>query len=550
MNPSGLRALLIGTLLAVQIGTVAIFVDAASRRATDELESRTVANVLSLADTVAARTRAFLAGAADSLESGRGMIARDLVDTRDDVTLERFLAAHLEAHDWLRGIYLGRADGSFVMVDRQRGGFGTKRVSRRGDVAKARFAPPADEFGRRRIVVDPDDGYDPRTRPWYAKAVATERAGGVSGEIVWTDPYRFFSSSEPGVSAAVRVRSGDGRDAGVLGIDVDIRAFSDFLSVVAGDEDGTAVLVDGARHVIAASRPGLIASDDGGAALPSIGDLSNGSLGGLAALLDEPVAHADGEPHALSDPALLGLKRSLGTLCDCGLDWQLLAQIPLERDSAALGAYFSGRLRTLLGALAFLSLMAMLVVLGATLPLGRLHRDATVDRLTGVARREELERRLAPLVRGQRFRERRERLVAVAVDLDRFKAINDRYGHAAGDVVLARLAKRLRASVGPGNLVGRIGGDEFVLVLRLPLSEDVRDAVERIRLATVSAPFTAAGVCHVIGLTAGVACLERDESMERFVARADRALIRGKAFAKNRVYLAPESTDEGALAVA
>jgi diguanylate cyclase (GGDEF)-like protein len=88
-------------------------------------------------------------------------------------------------------------------------------------------------------------------------------------------------------------------------------------------------------------------------------------------------------------------------------------------------------------------------------------RRAYYDDLTGLPNRSHLEEAVAELMR------RREDGFALAfVDLDGFKQINDYYGHAVGDEILVKTARRISAGLGPGSLVARIGGDEFVLLLR------------------------------------------------------------------------------------
>ncbi|MGI5359983.1 GGDEF domain-containing protein [Streptomyces sp. CA-252508] len=84
------------------------------------------------------------------------------------------------------------------------------------------------------------------------------------------------------------------------------------------------------------------------------------------------------------------------------------------------------------------------------------------DPLTGLLRRD------AYTARARRLLARHDDMAVVMVDADRFKEINDRLGHAAGDTVLASIASRLTAWAGPRAAVGRLGGDEFAVVLELP----------------------------------------------------------------------------------
>ena len=112
-------------------------------------------------------------------------------------------------------------------------------------------------------------------------------------------------------------------------------------------------------------------------------------------------------------------------------------------------------------------------------------------------------------------------------DLDRFKPVNDRYGHAAGDEVLRRVATRLRSCVRAEDLVARIGGDEFVVLCRDATDEQADALAERIT-AAFDEPFEVAGVEVELGISIGVA-LALDGATEDTLDAADRALYEHKA---------------------
>jgi diguanylate cyclase (GGDEF)-like protein len=160
----------------------------------------------------------------------------------------------------------------------------------------------------------------------------------------------------------------------------------------------------------------------------------------------------------------------------------------------------------------------------------RLSRLSQVDPLTGA-----LNRRGLDLV----FPDDTAQLASVImIDVDRFKRINDDYGHAIGDEVLKRIAHILSAGQRTGDSVVRYGGEEFLLVLqRVGLSVAGRVA-ERARAAVEQAGITAAGVELQLTISAGVAERRDGESREALIQRADAALYRAKAGGRNRVELA------------
>ena len=356
MKPAILRALLIVTLLVAQLGTVAVFTLDASRRVTDELERNARTTLIALAGTVAGQTTRYLRSNEAVLSTAGDMIALGVLDPEDDVTIERLFLAQLGSDERLRALYVGRSDGSFLVVSRRTGGpLSTMRVESRTTGKKGtttRFHE--DEFGRTRRLADPASDYDPRTRPWYELAHAAPGVG-------WTTPYLFYPSGLPGISAALAVRDPSGKPAGVVGLDIDIRTLSDFMERVPGADRDTAVLLDERHHVIASSRPEWLALARHSGRLPLLEEVSGGPLSAIAERFDEASA-IDGESVLarveLADREYLGLARPLYP-DGVSSPWQLLVQVPVDDYIGTLAGYLDQRSSWLLGALAVLSLLAL-----------------------------------------------------------------------------------------------------------------------------------------------------------------------------------------------
>ncbi|QYG94958.1 EAL domain-containing protein [Iamia sp. SCSIO 61187] len=136
----------------------------------------------------------------------------------------------------------------------------------------------------------------------------------------------------------------------------------------------------------------------------------------------------------------------------------------------------------------------------------QLSHDATHDSLTGLANRAALMDALAQQCAGQS-----PRAAAIFIDLDDFKRINDRLGHAGGDLVLQVVADRIAALAPTGSTVARLGGDEFVVVLS---GATIDDAAERARamVAAVAQPIRAGGQANRIKACAGVAAEDEASS--------------------------------------
>jgi diguanylate cyclase (GGDEF)-like protein len=158
-------------------------------------------------------------------------------------------------------------------------------------------------------------------------------------------------------------------------------------------------------------------------------------------------------------------------------------------------------------------------------------RHATHDSLTGLPNRKHFHDQLAATITSA---EREKKSFAVLyLDLDGFKAINDALGHAAGDQIIADTARRLEQCVRKRDVVSRVGGDEFVVLLRdIGSSDAVRMASKIIEV--LSQPFTVAASTHRITTSIGVAHYPRDGTdMHTLIHNADSAMYETKRSGKN-----------------
>jgi len=150
---------------------------------------------------------------------------------------------------------------------------------------------------------------------------------------------------------------------------------------------------------------------------------------------------------------------------------------------------------------------------------------ARIDPMTGSFNRSVLDSDLVRMLG-----ETQAGVVAVhAIDLDHFKAANDKFGHPVGDALLKAVAGRLRTIAGEGDLVVRMGGDEFILVQKsTPGRDDAELTAQRI-FQSVSAPYRIDGHDITIGVSIGVAISPDDgQSVDGLLSRSDRALYRAK----------------------
>jgi diguanylate cyclase (GGDEF)-like protein len=150
---------------------------------------------------------------------------------------------------------------------------------------------------------------------------------------------------------------------------------------------------------------------------------------------------------------------------------------------------------------------------------------ARIDPMTGLLNRSVLDTDLVRMLG-----ETQAGLVAVhAIDLDHFKAANDKFGHPVGDALLKAVAGRLKTIADEGDLVVRMGGDEFILVQKsTPGRDDAELTAQRI-FQSISAPYCVAGHDITIGVSIGVAISSDDgQSVDGLLSRSDHALYRAK----------------------
>lgn len=164
---------------------------------------------------------------------------------------------------------------------------------------------------------------------------------------------------------------------------------------------------------------------------------------------------------------------------------------------------------------------------------------ASTDHLTGLWNRRAFQERLA--VELDRARRHGRRLGLVIMDIDHFKLVNDTHGHPAGDRVLAEFARRLTGVVRAGEIVARVGGEEFAWILPEMSGQDSVLAAERLRRAIMAEPFAGVGRLTV---SAGVCGLDDAGSDADLFRLADVALYWAKSQGRNRVFRYSSETIE------
>lgn len=156
----------------------------------------------------------------------------------------------------------------------------------------------------------------------------------------------------------------------------------------------------------------------------------------------------------------------------------------------------------------------------------QLQRLALTDPLTALPNRRALEQALA---------QRADVRAIVLVDVDHFKAVNDRFGHDAGDAVMAEVASRLATALTPEELLARLGGDEFAVLLTCADRPAAMARADALRRAVSARPIALGHDALVVTVTLGVAAREASEAPTATLRRADMALLGAKARGRDQV---------------
>jgi two-component system cell cycle response regulator len=169
---------------------------------------------------------------------------------------------------------------------------------------------------------------------------------------------------------------------------------------------------------------------------------------------------------------------------------------------------------------------------------------AVTDSLTGLRNRRYVMRHLEGLLRSGGA-------TLLLIDVDRFKSVNDTYGHAFGDAVLREVAERLRLHLRAVDVVARFGGEEFVVAMAPQPADDAGMVAERLRLSVCEQPIRVGDRALGVSISIGVAVAVPDCTVDQLAATADIALYRAKANGRNRVEIAtpadwvPDTAEDG-----
>ncbi|MEA5097856.1 MAG: diguanylate cyclase [Burkholderiaceae bacterium] len=454
--------------------------------------------------------------------------------------------------------YFGGTDGRFVGVYRVNG-YLTELYWRPSGTAM-RQVYSVSRPGERATILR-TDAFDPRARPWYAPAVRQNAP-------VWSSVYNDFTSGKPTITVSRAVRQA-GTPVGVVAVDVELKALHDYLGSLAVSKNGVAYVIDRNGKMVACS----------GSEMPFVSrDRQEERL--RADEMKSPVIRAswskvlewrNGTPAGSSEPLMMTLESRFGEVEVAaaivgekqGLDWvavvaapraDFLSGVTSSFVSSAVVAAVCIMLALALGMVIInrvvrdiylLNSAAQKIGIGEPVKDLDIHRQDEIgqlartfnemehnlrtDRLTGAYNREFLFTRIRFLREKWQPSSDQAAFALLFIDLDKFKQINDQFGHNAGDRTLITLVDRLKAATRGTDTVVRYGGDEFVVLLAdVGNIEQVDAAMEKIR-AVAEQPIAFEQEKITIGISVGWALFPQDgNDVETLLNTADARMFEAK----------------------
>ena len=533
----GHRSLLITLLLvlvAFEVATVTAVVMSQRVRTERALALHTQHLLLAIADRTREDALKFLTQAQKAVQLTEKLLDSGLLSLDRTAQLEHYFFNQLALVPQIDGLYFADPNGQFLFTKRSSSDslsrYETKRIDFLDGVRRVRKIWRDEHFKEIEHKVLHDDVYDPRVRPWYLKAHG-------SAELIWSNPYIFFTSRAPGITVAARVTDRSANVVGIVGADVALGAISDFLATQRVTADGGgAVLMHQNGDVLAyPSRRKLQIPDGDGVRLARLDEL------------DPLFAHA-ARTLKSKYPDLATLKDSHFDSFKLNGDGIVTMFVPFARQWPwLLGVYareeqFSATIRAGQQQALVLAIATSIVIILAAFTLSPvlirflsfLQQRATREPLSRLLNRHSFEELAARAFK--QAKQSGKALSAIMLNVDRFDVLIDQHGPQVGDEVSVALAGRIRNALSANELLGRFGTEEFAILLPNANIDEATAVAERLRVAFVNLPIsTSAGLVEVT-ISLGVAQFHADaRAVSDLIGGAHYRMIEANRAGRNRV---------------
>lgn len=500
------RWLLMGLIVLQTVALVALLLTARGNSSTVQVNNAE-SMMAQVSTTVFERIQNFLAPAEKAVRVLYGLITRGTI-IPNTTALEDFLLEQLSSQPQLTGMYFGGTDGSFIFARREKKGLSLKRIA----VVNGRRQVTLRLYNNVALLLSTqssqDDGFDPRSRPWYKAAISRQN-------LIWTSPYVFFSSQRPGVTTAIPVKNSQSQIIGVVGADIEISALSEFIGQMPISKNGQAFIVDVSGAVVALPRFTL---QSGSRELPKLQEVGSEP----AQLLEQNANASELLEYRIGNTDWIGSLRPLSVNQDN--TWSLGIYMPRQDFVEQSEAIFNRQLWQTMAICIFVVLLAVPLVWQFSIPVEGWYTRATTDELTGLLNRKEFLSRAAKLLA-----QGHTSAVLVRLDVDKLQMINHIFGREAGDKALKIVANGFEQRIRKTDLTARIGEDDFVLLLP---NIDHGIALQKLEqwCGEITEPFK-----QMLSLSAGVTQISNPSEVEAKLQEAEIALLVSKKRGGNTI---------------
>lgn len=470
---------------------------------------------------------------------------------------------HTQPNDY---VYYGNVAGQGIALKRLQPQLGQLRLKTQASDHRSYYkltgihAEPVFEYTESSL-------FDPRQRPWFKLAADTEGS-------IWTPVYIDFSAQDLVLTRARRILSPQGQLQGVVAADISLKALNSFIAKLHLSEHGRAFIIEADGSLIAATGMSNIHLRPDGkmermSAANSQDPLIQAVYEKIQGVFHASIPDESPRTEVLEDADHNKIRIAYRRLSNgAGQDWLAVIAVP-HKDMLA-GVY---RHMMMVGGLGLLALILAVFVgtriFGAVAndmrsltravrrvgqgeidtPIEVQRRDEIgelahnfhrmrhslfTDPLTGASNRSALQHILSTLTRPLPGQQNAAPFTLLFVDLNRFKPLNDRWGHDNGDLALAEVTLRMRNLLRPDDVVARLGGDEFVIILRGVSDEEQIQAVRLKIDLSLQEPLTTLqdlpqGEVVTVGASIGQAIYPRDaQDSQTLLKMADQDMYRNK----------------------